>query len=50
MLQLADDMMVGTAPKGFGREYAPNDYINAWLALTEPEDWIEFELERLRAV
>ena len=50
MLQLAADMMMGTAPKGFGHEYAPTDYINAWLALTEPEGWTESELERLRAL
>ncbi|MCG5514297.1 alpha/beta hydrolase [Ectothiorhodospira shaposhnikovii] len=50
MLQLAADMMVGTAPKGFGHEYAPTDYIHAWLALTEPEGWSESELQRLLAL
>ena len=50
MLQLAADMMVGTAPKGFGHEYAPAHYIEAWLALTEPEGWSASELDRLRAV
>ncbi len=49
MLQLAADMMVGTAPKGFGHEYAATDYIDAWLALTEPQGWSEEELARLRA-
>jgi uncharacterized membrane protein len=49
MLQLAADMMVGSAPKGFGHEYAPTDYIDAWLALTEPEGWSESEVARLRA-
>jgi uncharacterized membrane protein len=34
MLQLAADMVVGTAPPGFGHEYATADYNNAWLALT----------------
>ena len=48
MLQLAADMMVGTAPSGFGHEYDPTDYIDAWLALTEPEGWSEDELSRLR--
>jgi uncharacterized membrane protein len=48
MLQLAADMVVGTAPSGFGHEYAPADYIEAWLALTEPEGWTPSELERLR--
>lgn len=49
MLQLAADMMVGTAPKGFGHEYAPAHYMDAWLALTEPEGWSEAELARLRS-
>ncbi|MGL1834495.1 alpha/beta hydrolase [Rhodocyclaceae bacterium SMB388] len=49
MLQLAADMVVGTAPKGFGHEYAPEHYIDAWLALTEPEGWTEPEIARLKA-
>jgi uncharacterized membrane protein len=48
-LQLAADMLVGTAPAGFGHTYAPTDYIDAWLALTEPEGWTEAEIDRLRA-
>jgi uncharacterized membrane protein len=48
MLQLAADMMVDTAPTGFGHEYAPTHYIDAWLALTEPAGWSEDELARLR--
>lgn len=50
MLQLAVDMMIGTAPTGFGHEYAPTHYIDAWLALTEPGDWSESELKRLRGL
>jgi uncharacterized membrane protein len=50
MLQLAADMVVGTAPRGFGHEYAPADYIHAWLALTEPEGWPPDEVERLQRV
>ncbi len=48
MLQLAADMVVGTAPSGFGHEYSPDDYLQAWLALTEPDGWSKSELERLR--
>jgi len=48
MLQLAADMVVGTAPKGFGHEYAPEHYIDAWLALTEPEGWTASDVERLK--
>ena len=50
MLQLAADMMVGSAPEGFGHEYAAIHYIDAWHALTEPPGWTEPELERLRAL
>jgi len=49
-LQVAADMVVGTAPSGFGHEISPHDYINAWLALTEPEGWSDDELIRLQAV
>ncbi|MEE4637244.1 MAG: alpha/beta-hydrolase family protein, partial [Wenzhouxiangella sp.] len=47
MLQLAADMMVGTAPPGFGHEYAPADYLAAWHALMEPSGWTEAGLARL---
>ncbi len=50
MLQLAADMVVGTAPPGFGHEYAPADYVHAWLALTGPEGWTPGEVERLQHV
>lgn len=48
MLQVAADMLVGNAPPGFGHTYAATDYIDAWLALTEPAGWTEAEIERLR--
>jgi uncharacterized membrane protein len=50
MLQLAADMIVGDAPPGFGHEYAPTHYLDAWRALTEPEGWTDSELKRLRAL
>lgn len=49
MLQLAIDMAVGAAPEGFGHTIATTDYINAWVALTEPAGWDEAGLARLRA-
>jgi uncharacterized membrane protein len=48
MLQLAADMVIGATPRGFGHEYAADDYIDAWYALTEPAGWTEAELARLR--
>lgn len=50
MLQLAVDMLVGTASKGHGHNYAAVDYLAAWAALTEPPGWSAPEMERLRAV
>jgi uncharacterized membrane protein len=50
MLQLAVDMVVGTAPTGFGHEYAAVDYLDAWLALTEPAGWNDEDLARLRTL
>ena len=48
MLQLAVDMLVGTASKGYGHNYAAVDYLAAWVALTEPAGWSEADLARLR--
>ena len=48
MLQLAWDMAAGSAPTGFGHEYAVEDYLEAWVALSEPEGWSNEELARLR--
>ncbi|OOG21483.1 hypothetical protein B1C78_16090 [Thioalkalivibrio denitrificans] len=49
-LQLAADMIAGSAPTGFGHRYAAEHYLEAWLALTEPEGWSEEDLDRLRAL
>lgn len=49
MLQLGADTMFGIAPKGFGHEYAPEHYIDAWLGLTEPEGWDEDSISRLKS-
>ena len=48
MLQLATDMIAGTAPKGFGHEYAAIHYLDAWYHLTEPDGWNQEALNRLR--
>lgn len=49
MLQLLADLATGSAPPGFGHEIAAEHYIDAWVALTEPEGWSEPALERLKA-
>ncbi|QJQ94542.1 MULTISPECIES: alpha/beta-hydrolase family protein [Halomonadaceae] len=48
MLQLLADLAIGVAPRGYGHEYSVADYIDAWVALTEPEEWSDAQLERLR--
>lgn len=48
MLQLAADMGAGVSPRGFGHEYAAEDYLEAWIALTEPENLSPRDLQRLR--
>jgi len=48
MLQLAMDMHAGIAPMGFGHSYAPEDYVDAWFHLTEPEGWDAQKLRQLK--
>ncbi|MET4196161.1 alpha/beta-hydrolase family protein [Bradyrhizobium sp. LA6.12] len=49
MLQLALDMAVATAtPMGFGHVYAPEHYVDAWVAVTNVSDWSADALARLK--
>jgi uncharacterized membrane protein len=49
MLQLALDMAVATStPMGYGHVYAPEHYVNAWLAVTDPKGWSPDEIARLK--
>lgn len=49
-LQLALDTAIGLAvPMGHGHLFAPEHYINAWEAVTEPPGWSPEEIERLKA-
>ncbi|SDL35692.1 Uncharacterized membrane protein [Franzmannia pantelleriensis] len=49
-LQLLADLAAGTAPPGYGHEIAAEHYIEAWLALIEPEGWSAEDVERLTAL
>jgi uncharacterized membrane protein len=51
MLQLAADMAAGAdaTPPGFGHNFAAEHYIDAWIALTEPQGWTTEDLARLKA-
>lgn len=49
MLQLALDMAVATeTPMGFGHVYAPEHYVDAWVAVTDVHDWPADALARLK--
>jgi uncharacterized membrane protein len=49
MLQLALDMAVATsAPMGFGHVYAPEHYVDAWVAVTNVRHWSAEALAKLR--
>ena len=51
MLQLAFDMAIGTtSPIGFGHLYAPEHYIDAWIAVTAPPAMDAATVERLKAL
>ncbi|MGY8636945.1 alpha/beta-hydrolase family protein [Bradyrhizobium sp. 14AA] len=50
MLQLALDMAVATnTPMGFGHVYAPEHYVDAWIAVTDVHDWSAEALAQLKA-
>ncbi|MCP3381767.1 alpha/beta-hydrolase family protein [Bradyrhizobium sp. CCGUVB4N] len=50
MLQLALDMAVATnAPMGFGHVYAPEHYVDAWVAVTDVNDWSAEALAQLKS-
>lgn len=49
MLQLLADMVVGTAPKGFGHQYAPIDYLESWKAIIAPDTVSSQDYLRLKA-
>ncbi|MOA64729.1 hypothetical protein D3C78_1908740 [compost metagenome] len=38
-----------TAPIGFGHVYAPQDYFDGWVAVTEPQGFSPAELDALEA-
>lgn len=48
-LQLALDMMLsGSTPVGHGHLYAPEHYVNGWIAVTEPPGWTDERIEALK--
>lgn len=50
MLQLALDMAVANGtPMGFGHVFAPEHYVDAWVAVTDVHDWSAEALIRLKS-
>ncbi len=48
-LQIAFDLPMATSvPLGYGHNYAPASYIDAWIAVTEPQNWSEELTSRLK--
>lgn len=48
--QLALDMLIAPKlPQGYGHNYAAAQYIDAWIALTDPEGWSEEDTAALKA-
>lgn len=48
-LQIAGDLPMATSvPLGYGHNYSPSSYIDAWIAVTEPTDWTEEKTARLK--
>lgn len=51
MLQVLADTRAGAiTPRGHGHNYAPDDYIEAWRALTEPPGWTDEDISRLKVL
>lgn len=49
-LQLLVDMMTAVIPPmGYGHVYAPEHYIDGWVAVTEPPGWTPEAIDRLKA-
>lgn len=43
-----DIPMATTVPPGFGHTFTPASYIDAWLAVTAPDNWTEHDTVRLK--
>ncbi len=48
-LQIAFDLPMATSvPLGYGHNYAPANYIEAWVAVTAPDNWSDDDTQRLK--
>ncbi|MFK7821537.1 MAG: alpha/beta-hydrolase family protein, partial [Planctomycetaceae bacterium] len=50
-LQVAFDLPMATSvPPGYGHNYAPAHYIDAWIAVTDPTNWSDKDTRSLKAI
>ncbi|MEM1070114.1 MAG: alpha/beta-hydrolase family protein [Planctomycetota bacterium] len=50
-LQVAGDLPMATSvPQGHGHNIAPENYIDGWIAVTEPKGWSASDTQRLKAL
>jgi uncharacterized membrane protein len=50
-LQVAFDLPMATSiPIGYGHNYAPQSYIDAWIDVTQPADWDAAKTARLKTL
>jgi uncharacterized membrane protein len=48
-LQIGFDLPMATSvPTGYGHNYAPANYIDAWIAVTDPANWDAGDTKRLK--
>lgn len=48
-LQVGFDIPMATSvPTGYGHNYAPANYIDAWIAVTQPPNWTDADTQRLK--
>ena len=48
-LQIGFDLPLATSvPVGYGHNYSPSSYIDAWVAVTQPTGWTAEEIDRLK--
>jgi uncharacterized membrane protein len=43
-----DIPMATTVPHGYGHNFAPSSYIDAWIEVTQPESWTPADTARLK--
>ena len=48
-LQAGFDLpMATTVPTGYGHNFAPSSYIDAWIEVTQPKEWKAEDTQRLK--